>query len=168
MKGPKMLQQRPYTPNELLTWCRLLCLSLTGAALAYTREREGSVAGLVDYLSERIPGMALGAGFGSVEAAMLGLLLNVEAIGGRIESRAVNPEGAEVVTPNLPGDALMQDLEDRFEVALNPDDLLAGLGVSQEELNQLLDVFGRAAATTAFEFVREEEGGAQKLALRVW
>jgi hypothetical protein len=112
--------------------------------------------------------MAMGAVFGSVEAAMLGLLLNVEAVGGRIESRAVNPEGAEVVTTNLPGDALMQDLEHRFEVALRPDDLLAGLGVSQEELNQLLDIFGRAAATDASEFVREEEGDAQTLALRVW
>jgi hypothetical protein len=163
-----MLQQRPYTPDELLTWCRLLCLSLTGAALAYTREREGSVDGLVNYLSERIPGMAMGAGFGSVEAAMLGLLLNVEAVGGRIESRAVNPEGAEIVTTNLPGDALIQALEDRFEVALSPNDLLSGLGISQVELNRLLDIFGRAAATDAFEFVREEEGDEQKLALRVW
>lgn len=163
-----MLQQRPYTPNELLTWCRLLCLSLTGAALAYTREREGTVDGLVDYLSERIPGMGLGAGFGSVEAAMLGLLLNVEAVGGRIESRSVNPEGAEVVTTSLPGQALMQELEDRFEVALSPDDLLAGLGVGQDELNQLLDIFGRAAATDAFEFTREEESDEQRLALRVW
>jgi len=163
-----MLQQRPYTPDELLTWCRLLCLSLTGAALAYTREREGSVDGLVNYLSERIPGMAMGAGFGSVEAAMLGLLLNVEAVGGRIESRAVNPEGAEIVTTNLPGDALIQALEDRFEVALSPNDLLSGLGISQVELNRLLDIFGRAAATDAFEFVREDEGDEQKLALRVW
>ena len=163
-----MLQQRPYTPDELLTWCRLLCLSLTGAALAYTREREGSVDGLVNYLSERIPGMAMGAGFGSVEAAMLGLLLNVEAVGGRIESRAVNPEGAEIVTTNLPGDALIQALEDRFEIALSPNDLLSGLGISQVELNRLLDIFGRAAATDAFEFVREEEGDEQKLALRVW
>ncbi|HEX3723828.1 MAG TPA: hypothetical protein VHV31_13630 [Nitrolancea sp.] len=163
-----MLEQRPYTPNELLTWCRLLCLSLAGAAMVYTREREGTIDGLVAYMSERIPGIGLGAGFGSVEAAMLGLLLNVEAIGGRIESRAVNPEGAELVTASLPGERLMTDLEDRFEVALSEEDLLQGLGVSRRDLDQLLDVFGRAAATTDFEYSREEEGDAQRLSLRVW
>ena len=99
---------------------------------------------------------------------MLGLLLNVEAIGGQIESRAVNAEGAELVTTSLPGQRLMVELDDRFEVALSEENLLEGLGVSQKDLNQLLDIFGRAAATTAFEFVREEEDDAQKLALRVW
>jgi hypothetical protein len=164
-----MLEQRPYTPNELLTWCRLLCLSLAGSAMAYTREREGTIDGLVAFMSERIPGMAMGAGFGSVEAAILGLLLNVEAIGGQIASRAVNPEGAELVTTSVPGEQLMQELEDRFEVVLSEENLLEGIGVSRRDLDQLLDVFGRAAATSAFEFVREEEeGGPQRLALRVW
>jgi hypothetical protein len=163
-----MLEHRPYTPHELLTWCRLLCLSLAGSAMAYTREREGTIDGLVAFMSERIPGIGMGDAFGSVEAAMLGLLLNVEAVGGRIDSRAVNPEGAELVTTSLPGERLMADLEDRFEVALSEENLLKGLGVSQKGLNQLLDIFGRAAATTAFEFVREEEDELQRLALRVW
>ena len=163
-----MLEHRPYTPEELLTWCRLLCLSLVGSAMSYTREREGTIDGLVAHLSERIPGIGMGDAFGSVEAAMLGLLLNVEAIGGRIDSRAVNPEGAELVTTSLPGERLMADLADRFDVALSEEDFLEGLGVSQKDLNQLLDIFGRAAATTAFEFVRDEEDIRQRLALRVW
>ena len=163
-----MLQQRPYSAQELLAWCRLLTLSLAGAALSYTKEREGAVDGLTEYWSERLGGLSMGVPGGGVESALLGLLLNVESIGGEITSRAMNPEGAEVVVKSLPGERVCGDIEDRFEVALSDDDLLAGAGVTREELNQLLDVFGTAAAGSEFEYRRETEDDTQRLILRVW
>lgn len=163
-----MLQQRPYTPHELLAWCRLLAVSLAGSAMAYAREREGSCDGLLEFWRERLAGLSLDAPGDRIEPALLGLQLNLEAIGGKITSRAVNPEGAELVVSSLPGERLMQDLEDRFEVSLAEADLLAGLGVTSEELNRLLDVFGHAAARASFEYQRESEGDTQRLNLRVW
>ncbi len=163
-----MLQQRPYSANELLAWCRLLALSLSGSAMAYVKEREGSVDGLVDFWSERLAGLSMEVPGGGVEAALLGLLLNVEAIGGEISSRGVNPEGAEVVVSRLPGEQIRSELEDQFEVSLASEDLLAALGVTRDELNRLLDVFGHAAAKATFEYQRETKEESERLNLRVW
>lgn len=163
-----MLEQRPYSPNELLAWCRLLTLSLAGSALSYAKEREGDVDGLVEWWSERLSRFSMGVPGGGVESALLGLLLNVEAIGGQITSRAVNPEGAEVVVKSLPGDHVPEELDYRFEVSQSEEDLLAVMGVSREDLNRLLDVFGAAAAGTRFEYGRSSEGDEERLTLRVW
>lgn len=163
-----MLQQRPYSAQELLAWNRLLALSLAAAAMSYTREREGTIDGLTGYWSERLAGLSMGLPGGGVESALLGLLLNVEAIGAELTSRAVNPEGAEVVVKSLPGERVCSDIEDRFEVALSDNDLLAVAGVTREELNQLLDVFGAAAAGSEFEYRRETEDDTHRLILRVW
>ncbi len=163
-----MLQQRPYSPNELLAWCRLLTLSLAGSALSYAKERDGDVEGLIQCWSERLSRFSLGVPGGGVESALLGLLLNVEAIGGQITSRAVNPEGAEVVVKSLPGQHVPEELDYRFEVTQSEEDLLAVMGVSREELNRLLDVFGAAAAGAGFEYARSTEGDVQHLTLRVW
>ncbi len=163
-----MLEQRPYSPNELLAWCRLLTLSLAGSALSYAKERDGNVDGLVDWWSERLSGFSMGVPGGGVESALLGLLLNVEAIGGDITSRSVNPEGAEVVVKSLPGEHVPEELDYRFEVALSEEDLLSIIGVTRDELNRLLDVFGAAAAGTGFEYGRSSEGDAEHLTLRVW
>ncbi len=136
--------------------------------MAYVKDREGSVDGLVDFWSERLAGLSMEAPGGGVEAALLGLLLNVEAIGGQIGSRAVNPEGAEILVQSLPGERVSDDIEDRFEVSLTGEDLLAVLGITREELNRLLDVFGYAAAKGNFEFRHESDDGAERLNLRVW
>ncbi len=163
-----MLQQRPYSPNELLAWCRLLSMSLIGTAISYTREREGSIDGLMQAWTDLLGGLSTGVAGGGVESALLGLLLNVEAIGGEITSRAVNPEGAEVEVKSLPGERISDEIEHRFEVLLREEDLLAATGVTREELNRLLDVFGKAAAGTGFEYDREGEDGKERLTLRVW
>jgi hypothetical protein len=163
-----MLQQRPFSPNELLAWCRLMALSLAGSAMAYAKDRDGSVDGLVQFWSERLAGLSMGVPGGGVESALLGLLLNVEALGGEITSRSVNPEGAEVVVKSLPGERVVDEVEHRFEVALTEEDLLTVAGVTREELNHLLDVFGTAAAGAGFEFLRAEEDGNQHLTMRVW
>lgn len=163
-----MIEPRPYTPQELLAWCRLLTLTLTGAAMTYAREQEGSIDGFVELASQRLSSLLGGASVGAIEPAMLGLLLNSEAVGGEILSRAVNPEEAEAVVADLPGQRVSTDLEDRFEVSITPEQILEAAGVSQDDLNRLFDIFGAVAASQGFEFAREETAEGQRLLLRVW
>jgi hypothetical protein len=163
-----VLQQRPYSASELLAWCRLLALGLAGSAMAYVREREGSIDGLIDFWSERLAGLSMEIPGGGVEQVLLGLLLNVEAIGAEITSRSVNPEGGEVEVGSLPGVRVRQGIEDQFEVSLSDEEILAAFGMTREEMNRLLDVFGRAAAKSSFEYLRQEEDGTQQLKLRAW
>ncbi len=136
--------------------------------MSYTRDREGSVDGLTQFWSERLAGLSMGVPGGGVESALLGLLLNVESIGGEVISRAVNPEGAEIVVKSLPGQRIRDEVEHRFEVILRDEELLAAAGLTREELNRVLDVFGSAAAGSDFEYSRETENDTQRLSLRVW
>lgn len=163
-----MFEQRDFTPRELLVWCRFLSLNLVGAAMVYVREREGSVDGLIEDMSKRLGDALSGMCGGGVETAMLGLLLNVEALGGEIRSRSLSPESGEIVVDRLPGQRILADLEDRFEVALSQEDLLSISGVAPEELNRLFDLFGAIAAGTQLEFQRDDVGEEQRLTLRVW
>lgn len=164
-----MLEPREYTPRELLAWSRFSGLSLLGLALAYIRERDGAVDGFVSFAGERLAEAWGGFGAGDVESAMLGLLLSAEALGAEVRSRAMNPEEAEAVVSNLPGPQMCQDLEDRFDVQVTPEDILALAGVSQDEMNRLFDILGAAAAAGGFEFRREPEGeDAQRLVVRAW
>ncbi|MDI3340964.1 MAG: hypothetical protein QJR03_10580 [Sphaerobacter sp.] len=161
-----MLEPRPYTPAELLAWCRLTALTLTGLALAYTREREGTVDGFVAYAAARL-GETWGAlGTPGVEATTLLLQLSAEALGGDVRSRAMTAEEGEVLISGLPGDGLCQALEDHFDMALTVDDILAVAGASQEELNRLYDVLGGIVAGAGYVYDRELEGDDQRLTVR--
>ena len=163
-----MLERRDFTPQELLAWNRFLSLVLLGSALAFIREREGSLDEFVGFAAGRLGTLWSGIAGGGTEPALLALLLNVQAAGADLRADTVNPEEGEVVVSDLPGDTLYAELEDRFEVVLRPDDLLALAGVSQEELNRLLDVFGAAVGGGDFEYRRQPEGDGQRLTLRRW
>jgi hypothetical protein len=167
-----MIEQRDFTPQELLVWCRFLSLNMVGAAMAYVREQEGAVDGLIEAMSSRLGSALSGMSGGGVEPAMLGLLLNVEALGSEVRSRSISPESGEIAVDSLPGQRLIADLEDRFEVALSQVELLSISGVERDELNRLFDLFGAIAAGGQLEFQRDEDSAAtgteQRLTLRVW
>lgn len=163
-----MLEQRPYSASELLAWSRLLSLILAGSALAYVTQGEGSGEGLITWWKEKLGVLATGTRGGGVENALLGLLLNLEVIGAEIQSRAVNAEGAEVAVTGLPGEKIGEEVEHGFEVEVSQEELLEVVGLRRDELQQILDVFGAAAAGADFEYVREKEGATQLLKLRVW
>lgn len=163
-----MVEQRPYSAEELLAWSRLLGMVLAGSALAYVKEREGTVDELLQWWEEKLGVLATGTRGGGVENALLGLLLNLEAIGAEIRSKAVNAEGAEVAVLSLPGRKIGAEVEDHFEVEVRQDQLLELMGIGHDELDRMLDVFGAAAAGVAFEYVREQEGDTQLLKVRVW
>ncbi len=160
-----MLEPRPYRPSELLAWCRLLAQALGGLGLAYAREREGDVEDFVAFARERLAGLGGGVG---VEDAALSLLLSVEAIGGEVRSRALTPESAEIVAADLPGEALVRDLDEELDLAVAADDLLALVGVDQVDLNRLYDILGGAAAGEGVEYLRQAEPDGQHLTLRAW
>lgn len=162
------MQQRDFSQGELLAWCRFLTITLLGSALSYAREREGSVDGLLEEMTRRLSDVFETRSGGGVEAAMLGLLLNVEAVGGEIGGRAIGPESGEVLVSSLPGERIPRDLLEQFDVALSQEDLLAIGGTTRDELNRLFDLFGAVAALEGFEYLRDDEGDEQRLRLRVW
>lgn len=164
-----MNEPRPYTARELLAWSRFAALTLFGVAMDYARERAGSTEALIAFAQARLAETWSGLNPGSVEGAMLSLLLNAEALGAEVRSRAMNPEEAEAIVTNLPGEQVSRDLEHEFDVAITPEEILSMAGVSQEELNQLYDVFGAVAAASGLEYRREPEGAdAQRIVLRAW
>lgn len=161
-----MLEPRPHTAEELLAWCRLTGLTLAGLALAYLREREGSADGFVAYAAARL-GETWGAmGTPGVEASTLLLQLSAEALGGDVRSRAMTAEEGEVVVSDLPGEGLCEALEDRFDMTVTVDDILAVAGVSREEMNRLYDVLGGIVAGAGYAYEREREGTDQRLTVR--
>lgn len=164
-----MFERREYTPAELLAWARFAGLTLVGVALSYARERDGSVDPFVDFAAARLAEHWGAPEGGGVEAAVLGFLLNTEALGAEVGSRAMNPEEAEVVLSDLPGERVMRDLDERFEVQLTAKDLLEAAGVSQEEMNRVYDVLGAAAAAAGLEYRREPAtSGGQRIMLQAW
>jgi len=164
-----MFEPREYTVAELLTWARFAALTLVGVALSYARERDGSVDRFIDFASARLSERWGAPAGGGVEAAMLGFLLNAEALGADVRGRAMNPEEAEAVLSDLPGERVMRDLDDRFEVLLSTEDLLEAAGVSREEMNRVYDVLGAAAAAAGFEYRRETDAaGGQQIVLQAW
>lgn len=161
-----MLEQRPYTPQELLAWCRLTGLTLVGLALAYVREREGGIDGFIDYAAARL-GETWGAmGTPGVEASTLLLQLSAEALGGDVRSRAMTAEEGEILISDLPGDGLPEALEDRFDMTVTVDDILGVAGVSREEMNRLYDVLGGIVTGAGYAYARESEGEDQRLTVR--
>lgn len=163
-----MFEPRPYTPEELLAWCRLTTLTLAGAALAYARERDGTVDAFVEYAAEHV-GQALGgASQGAVEPATLALALGVEALGAEVRGRAMTAEQGLLEVSDLPSAQLCQDLDDRFELELTPDDLLELAGVTQEEMNRLFDILAGIAQGLEFQREPAEDGDGQRLVLRAW
>src|SRR5579884_3775862 len=159
-----MFEPRRYTTEELLTWCRFAALTLLGTTLAYTRAREGTLDPLIDFVGQHLSEVY--GGTAGVEPAMLGLLLNVEAIGAELRSSVMNAAEGEVIVGNLPGDQLAESVADLFDVAITAEDILALCDVSEEELNRLLDIFGAAAAGPNLVYQREELDGSQRLTLR--
>lgn len=159
-----MIEPRRYNTEELLAWCRFAAMTLLGSMLAYTREREGTLDPLIDFIGNRLSdvyGGALG-----VEPAMLGLLLNVQALGAELRSSMLNPAEGEAVVSNLPSEAEAAAVEDLFDVAVTAEDILALCDVSQEEMNRLLDIFGAAAAGAGLAYQREPLDDDQRLTLR--
>ncbi|HET9014481.1 MAG TPA: hypothetical protein VFN57_02720 [Thermomicrobiaceae bacterium] len=164
-----MMEPRKYSPAELLAWSRLAGLTLVGLALAYARERDGSVDEFVDFASARLAESWGAPAGGGVEVALLGLLLNAEALGADVLSRAMNPEEAEAVLSDLPGERVVRDLDDRFEVQLTAEDVLAAAGVNQAEMNRVYDMIGAAAAAAGVEYRREPAAAVgQRIVLRTW
>lgn len=159
-----MIEPRNYTSEEMLAWCRFSALTLLGSALAYTRLREGTLDSLIDFVGQRLSdvyGGALG-----LEPAMLGLLLNVQALGGELRSSMINPAEGEAVVSNLPGEQVAAAVAELFDVAVTSADLLALCDISQAELNRLYDIFGQAAAGAGLDYAREPLDGDQRLTLR--
>ena len=163
-----MLEQRPYSAEELLAWSRLLIVMLAGTALTYVKEHEGSVDGLIAFWDEKLEVLLSGTHSGGVENALLGLLLNMEAIGADIKSTVANAEGAEIAVGSLPGKKIGEGIEHHFEVEVSEGELLELIGTTREDLNKLLDCFGAATGGMNLEFMREGEGDTQLLKLRVW
>jgi hypothetical protein len=159
-----MLEYRDYTRGELLTWCRFSSLALLGSLLAYTAEREGTLDNALDFVARRLGDLF--AGSMGVEAAMLGLRLSLDALGAEVRSVMVNPEEGELIVGNLPSAGLVERLGDDFEISATPEEILALLGLSQEQLNRLYDLLGQAAAGDRLGYEREEVAGGQRLTLR--
>ncbi|HET7037538.1 MAG TPA: hypothetical protein VFI42_17770 [Thermomicrobiaceae bacterium] len=158
-----MIEPRRYTTEELLAWCRFAALTLLGSALAYTREREGTLDSLIDFISQRLSDVY--GGTLGVEPAMLGLLLNVQALGGELRSTMMNPAEGEAVVSNLPGEQVAAAVAELFDVAVTAEDMLALCGISQADLNRLYDIFGQAAAGAGLVYAREPLDGDQRLTL---
>lgn len=165
-----MYEPRAYTTAELLDWCRFSALTLLGLALAYARERDGSVDGFVSFAASKLEASGGTLGAGGVEAAALGLALSVEALGAEVRSRSMTAEQADLTISDLPSERLCQDLEDRFEVQITPEEMLALAGVTREEMSRVYDILGAAAAAGGVEFQREaaEDDAGQRLTLRAW
>lgn len=159
-----MAEHRDYTADELLTWCRFETLLLLGSLLAYTGQREGRLEHALDFLAQRLGDVFSGSQ--GVESAMLGLRLNLEALGVEIRSTSVSPEAGELVVGGLPSAPLVEDLEERFEVAVTPDELLGLIGLPREELERLYDLLGSAAAGSRLAYDRAPLEGGWRLTLR--
>lgn len=162
-----MFEPRDYTPRELQIWGRFTSLTLLGLALAWVRERDGSLDDFIGFAGGRLAASWEGMGAGGIEAATLALLLNVQSLGAEVSSRAMNPEEGEIVASNLPSATLCRELEEYFEVEAEPEELLAIAGVTQEEINRLFDIFGAVPAAAGFDYQREtDQSGQQRLMLR--
>lgn len=159
-----MLERREYTVPELLAWCRFTSMLLLGSALAYTREREGTVDQLIDFAGQRLS--ALYSGTLGVESAMLGLRLSLEALGAEVRTSSQNPEEGEIVAGNLPSERLTGSLSEHFDLDVRPADILALCGLGQDDLNRLYDLLGTAAAGPSLAYEREPLDGDQRLTLR--
>jgi hypothetical protein len=162
------MEHRNFNDRELLTWNRFLVSVLLGIAVAYGRERGGGVDDFVEFASARLAQAWEGLGGRGVEPAALGLLLNIESLGGDVQSRQAGPESAEIVTGSLPGQVVSNGLSEWFEVNLSSAQIRALAGVTEDEMNGLLDVLAGVADAAGVEAQREPEGNAQRITLRAW
>lgn len=162
-----MYEPREFTTSELLTWNRFLSQTLLGLALAWARERDGSVDGFVQFARGHLEQVWEGMGAGGVEAATLALQLNAEAFAGQSHSHAVNPESGEVIVDDLPGERLCQELEYHFDIDVTPEALREVAGLNQEEMNRLYDLLAAVVDGAGYGYQREDhEGGRQRLIVR--
>jgi hypothetical protein len=162
------MEHREFNERELLAWCRFVSATLLGIALAYARDRGGGIDDFVDYARAQTSQAWEGLGGRGVEPAALGLLLNVDALGGDVHSRQVSPESGEIVTGSLPGQRVSDGLADRFEVDLSPDQIRALAGVSEDELNRVLDILAGIADAAGVEYERASGEDGQRIVLRAW
>jgi hypothetical protein len=153
-----------YNERDHLAWSRFMLINL--AAIAIESNSDGSFA---EKARARLCHVWQGLGAQGVEGAMLSMILTLESIGCTIYSVQTSPESGEIIVDSLPGQPLLDGLEDRFDIRMSAADWGSALDTDEKSLEQLYDIFGAIADAAGVEYAREVTGdGHTRLILRAW
>ena len=156
--------EQQFNDRDHLAWSQFMLANIAMLACA-----DNDSASFPERARSRLSRAWAGLGAQGVEGAMLSMILTLEAMGCRIKSTQTSPENSEIIVEPFPGEAMLEGLEDRFDIQMTAEDWRALLQVDSEIVDQVYDILGAIADGAGVEYLREEtDEGDVRLVLRAW
>ena len=156
--------EQQFNDRDHLAWSQFMLANIAMLACA-----DNDSASFPERARSRLSRAWAGLGAQGVEGAMLSMILTLEAMGCRIKSTQTSPENSEIIVEPFPGSAMLEGLEDRFDIQMTAEDWRALLQVDSEIVDQVYDILGAIADGAGVEYLREEtDEGDVRLVLRAW
>jgi hypothetical protein len=158
------VQEQKFSEQDHLAWSRFMLANIAAIALQDQQADE-----FVERARKRLSRAWEGLGAQGVEGAMLSMILTLESMGCRIKSTQTSPENSEIVVGRFPAQGMLDGLEDRFGIEMEPADWCELLQIDQDLADRIFDILGAIADGAGVEYTRETTNdGDVRLLLRAW